>query len=110
MQRMYVPKNEDVCENIEHKKNEYREISTMARGNLSPWAAANAESVGEESANRRHIYGREETGRVAKTVEEQREATKSGGLVQGRKDAACQKGCRIAGSLVSELSQAQVDR
>jgi hypothetical protein len=25
MQRMYDPKNEDVCENIEHEKNEYRE-------------------------------------------------------------------------------------
>jgi hypothetical protein len=24
-QRLYAPKNEDVCENIEHKKNEYRE-------------------------------------------------------------------------------------
>jgi hypothetical protein len=36
MQRMYVPKNEDVCENIEHKKNEYREMHVA----LSPWAAA----------------------------------------------------------------------
>jgi hypothetical protein len=50
-------------------------------------------------SNRSHIAGREETGRVAKTVEEQREATKSGGLVQGRKDAACRQGCRLAGSL-----------
>jgi hypothetical protein len=50
-------------------------------------------------SNRSHIAGREKTGRVAKTVEEQREATKSGGLVQGRKDAACRQGCRIAGSL-----------
>jgi hypothetical protein len=25
MQRMYAPKNEDVCENIENKTNEYRE-------------------------------------------------------------------------------------
>jgi hypothetical protein len=25
MKRMYAPNNEDVCENIEHKKHEYRE-------------------------------------------------------------------------------------
>ena len=38
-------------------------------------------------------------GVVQRTVQERREATKSGGLVQGRKDAACRQGCRIAGSL-----------
>jgi hypothetical protein len=30
---LYAPKNEDVCENIEHKKHEYRdEIYTELRG------------------------------------------------------------------------------
>jgi hypothetical protein len=43
---------------------------------------------------------REENGRGAKNVEELREETKSGGLVQGRKDAACRQGCQFAGSLV----------
>jgi hypothetical protein len=36
---------------------------------------------------------------VQRTVEELREATKSGGLVQRRKYADCRQGCRLAGSL-----------
>ncbi len=39
-------------------------------------------------------------GTVHKTVEERREVKKSGGLVQGRKDAACRHGCRFAESRV----------
>jgi hypothetical protein len=38
-------------------------------------------------------------GAVHKTVETLREAKKSGGLVQGRKDAAYRQGCRLAGCM-----------
>jgi hypothetical protein len=41
----------------------------------------------------------EELGAGAKTVKGRRKTMESGGLVQGRKDAACRQGCRLAGSL-----------
>jgi hypothetical protein len=63
---------------------------------LSPWAAAQrpARNLKQESQS----WSRRNW-RVATTIEDHREATKSGGLVQGRKDAAYRQGCRLAGSL-----------
>jgi hypothetical protein len=64
---------------------------------LNPWAAAQrpARNLKQES----QCWSRRNWELCKKPVEERREVTKSGGLVQGRKDAACQQGCRLAGSL-----------
>jgi hypothetical protein len=45
-------------------------------------------------------------GAVQRTVEERREATKSGGLVQARKTDACWQGCKA--SLITESKSAKV--
>jgi hypothetical protein len=66
-------------ENIEHKKNEYREE-----------IYAGCSGLGNVVVLRRKWHrGCAGLGNIVAAVEERREATKSGGLVQGRKDAAC---------------------
>jgi hypothetical protein len=67
---------------------------------FSPSNARGPESLGgstascEESQKEVTALVEKKLGAVQRTVEERREATKSGSLVQGRKDAACRQGCR----------------
>jgi hypothetical protein len=64
---------------------------------LNPWAAAQrpARNLKQES----QALVEKKLGAVQRTVKKLREEAKSGGRVQGRKDAACrQGGCRLAGS------------